>query len=119
MSVDEVAAWFNANITQPDTRGYNSSMFIELEKEAVEDGVCTVAWTFSGNVEALRCDFGMALQVAVLINEDMMPDGIIGCFHRSGVVITVDNFELAQHGEKYLVGMEVKIDEAWRDFAYW
>jgi hypothetical protein len=41
----------------------------------------------------------------------------VGSFQRSGVALTKDNHTLAMNGGMYMDGMEVKIDEAWKDFS--
>ncbi|KAF5330693.1 hypothetical protein D9619_006040 [Psilocybe cf. subviscida] len=120
MSVDEVTAWYDTNITQPGVVGYLKRTFIVLEQEATDDEICTIVCTSEEPAGKLRCDFTLALQTVCSIDMDRSTEeGIMGSFKRSGVAMTKDNFELASSGGKYMDGMEVKIDEAWKDFSNW
>ncbi|KAF5331097.1 hypothetical protein D9619_006039 [Psilocybe cf. subviscida] len=118
MSVDEVTAWYDANISQTDVVGYFKRTFIVLEQEAVDDEICTIVCTSEKPAGKLRCDFTLALQtVCTVTMEGSTEEGTFGSFKRSGVAMTKDNYELASNRGMYMDGMEVKIDEAWRDFT--
>jgi hypothetical protein len=120
MSVDEVTAWYDTNISQHEVVGYLKRTFIVLEQEAVDDEICIIVCTSEQPNGRLRCDFTLALQTICAIDMDRSTEeGIMGSFKRSGVAMTKDNFKLASSGGMYMDSREIKIDETWKDFKNW
>jgi hypothetical protein len=117
MSVDEVTEWFKTNVAQPELPGYNIEIFIIFNDESVMDEVCTVVSIFDEQAERLRCEFKLGLEVVNWIDHQGSMEECAGAFCRTGEVMTKENRELALSGGMYLDGMEVKIDEYWRQFS--
>ncbi|KAF9046175.1 hypothetical protein BJ165DRAFT_1403665 [Panaeolus papilionaceus] len=119
-TIQEMSAWFSENVCPVgEDGGYNSELFVVLDAEAVEDHICTIVSIMEGFVQTLRVDFALLLTTLFSLNtfNATIDEGPIGAFHRTGIAMTKDNFELVLNGGMYLDGMEVKIDEAWRDFS--
>lgn len=119
-TIQEVSAWFSENIRPVgEDGGYNSELFVVFDAEAVEDGICTIVTIMEGFVQTLRTDFALLLSTLFALGtySVAIDEGSMGAFHRTGIARTKDNVQLAENAGMYLDGMEVKIDQAWRDFA--
>ncbi|KAF9046173.1 hypothetical protein BJ165DRAFT_1610681 [Panaeolus papilionaceus] len=118
-TIDEVAAWFSQNITgHADRLGYMAEVFIVLDTEAVEQGICTIVEARDGRVQKVRSDFSLAmLSVQNLHANEDMEESSMRPYSRTGVAMTKENLKLVQSGGLYLDGMEVLIDEEWKSFS--
>lgn len=121
-TIEEMVAWFQHNILEPNMKGYDGSGFIVFDSESLEEEVCTIV---SLNVseetdepyETVRCDFTIAVTIAnvVAMGRDL-DDAGARCFINSGVVMTKERVKIVSDGGMYFDGMEVKYDELWREF---
>ncbi|KAF8057834.1 hypothetical protein FPV67DRAFT_1657688 [Lyophyllum atratum] len=139
-TVWEIRDWFDANITQPRRKGFMRYWFLVLDAQSIEDETCLFVCTLDVPMQSLRCDFDVALQNAVLcevngdsfetsddlnavlcdINGDSIElEGLMGCYMRSGVIMTKATMKLVCDGGLYIEGGEVKLDQEWRDFSNW
>lgn len=122
-TIQEMVAWFQENISEPEVQGYHSSGFIVFDSESLEEEVCTIV---SFNIyeeetnklyETVRCDFTIAITITTCLSVGKDFDDIgARCFGNSGVLMTKERSKIVSDGGMYLDGMEVKYDEFWRDF---
>lgn len=68
-------------------------------------------------MQSVRCDFELAMQNATLCEMGRSMEQLMGRFMRAGVIMTKANQKLVSNGGLYIEGGEVKLDQAWRDFA--
>jgi hypothetical protein len=88
-----------------------------LDEESVADEICTIVCVFDKPAGRVRCEFKMALDVVLWIDHDGTTEEICGPFSRTGVVLTEENNKLVLDRGMYMEGMEVKVDEYWREFS--
>ncbi|KAH9478230.1 hypothetical protein JR316_0008683 [Psilocybe cubensis] len=120
-SIEEVAAWYDTNIIQPNVPGFYFGAFVVMDEEALQEQLCTVVHMKKGleNIELLGCEWILALQMASILDLDHAFEETIQRYIRKGVIMTLENLKLAMSAGRYLEGMEVKIDEVWKDFGSW
>ncbi|KAF8066893.1 hypothetical protein FPV67DRAFT_1450014 [Lyophyllum atratum] len=121
-TVWEIRDWFDANITQPRRKGFMQYWFLVLDAQSIEDESCLFVCTLDVPMQSLRCDFDVALQNAVLCEvrgHSIESEGLMGCYMRSGVIMTKANLKLACDGGLYMERGEVLLNQAWRDFSNW
>lgn len=121
-TIEELAAWYHRNIIQPAVPGFWRGSFIVIDEDALEEQICTVVNMKKGpmNIELLGCEFILGLQMASLLDlGHPMEDAVINKFMRHELLMTKENLELAMNAGRYMDGMEVKVDEVWKDFDDW
>ncbi|KAF8066872.1 hypothetical protein FPV67DRAFT_1781335 [Lyophyllum atratum] len=92
-TVQEIRHWFDANIAQPERKGFMPHCFLVLDAQSIEDESCLFVCTLDGRMQSLRCDFDVALQSAVLcdVRYESIEDSGMARFMRSGVIMTKAN----------------------------
>ncbi|KAH9478231.1 hypothetical protein JR316_0008684 [Psilocybe cubensis] len=121
-SIEEIAAWYDANIIQPKVPGFYSGAFIVMDEDALQQQICAVVNMKKGlqNIELLGCEWILALHMASILNlNHPFEDAVIEKYMRNNILMTLENLELAMNSGRYLEGMEVKINEEWKDFDNW
>ncbi|KAF8187772.1 hypothetical protein BJ912DRAFT_418928 [Pholiota molesta] len=127
LSLKEVHDWFITNINQPGSDKFTPYCFLVLDNKSIEDDSCIFVCTIEDEInsdpeetdsapeeiQSLRCVFELAYQnvIACDIQGRSIEDNGNGCWMRSGVTMTEENYKLVEHGGSYIEDGEVKLDQ--------
>ncbi|KAF9476151.1 hypothetical protein BDN70DRAFT_882798 [Pholiota conissans] len=119
-SLERLRDWFKTNCTK--VSGVTCNTFIVFDKQSAEDETCLLVDVHDSTaISSVRTDFYVPVREATTMEfgGEWLDESILGCFRRSGVVMTKENLKLASDGGMYIEEGEVKVDQAWKDFRNW
>lgn len=113
--IKQIHDWFVSYIYEPWLDGFTHYIFIVLDEYCEDTESCIVGSIMDGPVEYIRCDFHLALEIAMAceMGTSRLSDEALGMVQDSGEILTREMDDLGSTGGCCIEGGEVKRDEAW------